>query len=129
MSRAIGKLTARSVAAATKKGRYADGGGLYLVVSKSGSKSWAFRYTRNGKAHEKGLGSADLSLADARRKAQQNRELLEKGLDPLEAEKPTKAPSFRECAEEFLGRRKAGWAESYIEKWERQLAYAYGVEV
>ena len=37
------KLKALDVKRMTKPGRYADGGGLYLTVTKSGSKSWTLR--------------------------------------------------------------------------------------
>jgi hypothetical protein len=54
-------------ARATKPGRYADGGGLYLQVSQSGTRAWLFRFMRNGVARHMGLGSVrDVSLAEAR---------------------------------------------------------------
>ena len=48
-------------------GRYADGNGLFLNVSSTGSKSWLFRYRWKGKRPEIGLGSfSDRTLAEAR---------------------------------------------------------------
>jgi hypothetical protein len=45
-----------------------DGGGLYLHVSKSGARSWIFRYMRRGRAREMGLGPLHtIPLKDARR--------------------------------------------------------------
>ena len=53
-----------------KPGRYADGGSLYLNVSNTGSKSWLFRYKRDGVGHWMGLGSVStFSLKEAREKA------------------------------------------------------------
>ena len=68
MVRLQNRLTARSVQAKTKAGYFADGGGLYLQVSPTGSKSWVFRFTLNGRAREMGLGAVapENSLADAR---------------------------------------------------------------
>ena len=40
-----------------KPGRHSDGGGLYLNVSPSGSKTWLFMWARDGKRREMGLGS------------------------------------------------------------------------
>ena len=42
---------------ALKRGYYADGGGLYLQVSATGSKSWVFRYRgrAGGRLREMGL--------------------------------------------------------------------------
>ena len=38
MARQVNKLSARSVATLTKPGRHSDGGGLYLVVQRGGSR-------------------------------------------------------------------------------------------
>ena len=46
----------KTVENAKKPGHYCDGGGLYLQVSPTISKSWIFRYARHGKSHEMGLG-------------------------------------------------------------------------
>jgi hypothetical protein len=62
----------------------ADGGGLYLHVKPSGAKSWVFLYENAGKRHEIGLGPLHtVSLAEARQKALECRELLLDGRDPL----------------------------------------------
>ena len=36
------KLTARQVQTVKKVGRYADGGGLYLLICRPGYKQWTF---------------------------------------------------------------------------------------
>ena len=70
MSRAVHRLSAKTVEKATGPGDYCDGGGLYLQISPTASKSWIFRYARHGKSHWMGLGSErDVSLAEARTKA------------------------------------------------------------
>jgi hypothetical protein len=47
----------------------------YLQVSATGSKSWVFRFKRDGKAHDMGLGSfPSVSLAEARQKAKEARQ-------------------------------------------------------
>ena len=64
------QLTAVAAARMTKPGRYAAGGGLYLQVSKAGTKAWLLRYMRDGRARHMGLGPFGLvSLADARQRA------------------------------------------------------------
>ena len=64
MAHSINKLSARFVQTTQKSGKVADGGGLYLQVSKTGSKSWIFRFMLNGCAREMGLGSLNrVSLA------------------------------------------------------------------
>jgi len=54
MKRQLNKLSAVKVAKETKTGLYGDGGGLWLQIAPSGSKSWLYRYMRNGKAREMG---------------------------------------------------------------------------
>jgi hypothetical protein len=85
--RQLKKLTSRTVAALSKPGRHADGGNLYLTISKTGaavSRRWTFMYEVAGKQHEAGFGSAAVvTLAEARERAAEWRSLLAKGIDPL----------------------------------------------
>ncbi|KTR84408.1 integrase [Novosphingobium barchaimii] len=82
------KLSARRVATVKEPGIYSDGGGLYLRVRPSGSKSWVFIYSREKVRREMGLGSGlDVSLAKARERARTAREMLVDQLDPLEHRK------------------------------------------
>lgn len=86
MARGISKLSAVMVSSEEQPGHYSDGGGLYLQVSESGSKSWVFRFKRGGRAREMGLGSLlAISLAQARRRAARCRTLVANGVDPIEA--------------------------------------------
>lgn len=79
---------------------YGDGDGLYLQVTGDGQKrigkSWIFRYRLKGHvsatgkplAREMGLGSVETwSLAEARERARQQRQLIDQGTDPIEARK------------------------------------------
>ncbi|CAE6931942.1 Integrase [Pseudomonas marincola] len=69
-------------------GRHLDGGGLYLVISTTGSKSWLLRYQLNGKRRDMGLGPYPAaSLKTARLAATDARALILKGLDPLDERK------------------------------------------
>ena len=56
-------LTARQVTKLTEPGRYGDGGGLYLNVSQSGSKSWVFIWAKEHRKREMGL-DREISKAD-----------------------------------------------------------------
>ena len=72
---------------------HADGGGLYLKVTDTGSKSWVYRFKRKGKARDMGLGNADvekvggITLAQARKLAGDARQKLLDGIDPLDERK------------------------------------------
>jgi len=50
-------LSARKVETITAPGVYADGGNLYLQVTATGAKSWAFIFNWQGRRRQMGLGS------------------------------------------------------------------------
>src|SRR5215470_5855423 len=56
MARIVGRLTVLDAEKATQAGMYADGAGLYLRVTKEGTKSWVFRFMLNGPPRWMGLG-------------------------------------------------------------------------
>ncbi|HUW53319.1 MAG TPA: Arm DNA-binding domain-containing protein, partial [Rhodanobacter sp.] len=88
MARAIEKLSGLKVRKVQNPGYLGDGGGLYLQVSPSLSKSWVFRYQVNGRTREMGLGSLNtFGLRDARDRAASCRKLLADGIDPIEHRK------------------------------------------
>ena len=95
-------------------GRYPDGATLYLVVWPSGSKSWVQRLTIGGRRADLGLGGYPaMSLAQARRKAQDNRILAKSGGDPL-AEKREEAmvaamPTFSALARQHIAEHRHAW--------------------
>ena len=92
-------LTALKVAKATKPGRYGDGHGLYLQVTKRGVKSWLLRYERGGRERWMGLGPLHtIALTDARELARQARQLLLSGEDPLDAREAKRASQAAEAA-------------------------------
>ena len=43
------KLTVKKIERLTKPGRYGDGANLYLQITETGVKSWAFRYELFGR--------------------------------------------------------------------------------
>jgi|SRR5579862_3051366 len=127
------RLTALKVNKTSKPGRYCDGGGLYLQVSRSHSKAWLFRFTLDGRAREMGLGPINVvSLAEAREKARDCRKLLLDGVDPIEARSEArlraradkaKSMAFRECAEAYIKAHRAAWKNAkHIWQWETSLS-------
>ena len=99
-------LSARQVQVA-RKGDTIDGEGLILRV-KPKSASWVFRYTApNGSRRELGLGKADRSsieaaganLRRARKRADEAREQLDGGIDPIEARHAKREAERRVAAE------------------------------
>lgn len=67
-------------------GRHADGGGLYLLVKKTGARFWVYRFMLKGKSRDVGLGSASpdgLSLSEARDARDALKLKVRSGIDPL----------------------------------------------
>jgi integrase len=89
--------------------RDANSTGLYLMVSKTGSRSWILRYAdpaRKNKTRDKGLGSlADVPLALARQKAKDLRALIADGKDPIEIRAAERAREAKERAEREAAKR------------------------
>lgn len=86
------KLNRASVKSLSGVGAYSDGFGLYLQISKSGSKSWIYRYSLNGRRRNMGLGQLSLAnhLDSARKNATKARQLVERGIDPIDQKEKAK---------------------------------------
>ncbi|MDE2422208.1 MAG: integrase arm-type DNA-binding domain-containing protein [Gammaproteobacteria bacterium] len=86
-------LTDKEIKAAKpidKPYKLSDGGGLYLLINKDGSKFWRFDYTRpiTKKRNTMAFGCyPELSLAEARTKRDDARKLVEANIDPSEHKK------------------------------------------
>nr|WP_320050617.1 integrase arm-type DNA-binding domain-containing protein [uncultured Desulfuromonas sp.] len=66
--------------------KFFDGGGLFLLVSASGSKGWRFKYRLDGKEKLMSFGPyPEISLAEARQLRAEARKLVVKGIDPMQA--------------------------------------------
>jgi integrase len=111
-------------------GLHADGANLYFRV-RDGSRSWAFRYTLDGKSREAGLGKwPERTLQEARAKAFEWRRKLIDGIDPL-AERivakaaavvsAAKAETFGECFKEYVQTFQAGWKPKQIKQWTQSM--------
>ena len=92
-------LSATRVKSLEEPGRYADGGGLHLFISRTGGKSWVQRIMVGGRRRDIGLGGfPSVSLARAREKAAANRTAVADGRDPLAEKQLSVMPTFREAA-------------------------------
>lgn len=97
-----------------------DGGGLYLVVSPSGSKLWRYKYKFEGKSKKMSFGSyPDVSLKRARELHQEARSVLAGGVDPMTLRRAEKAVpdvtvnTFRSVAEEWIEQMSSRWVDGY----------------
>jgi len=105
MVRSSNKLTVIAIAGIKAKGRYSDGGGLYLRVSPQLNKSWVFRWVRHRVENEMGLGKyPEVSLAEARGLAFDARRHVIAGRNPRTERDRERIGSklFSELIEEYL---------------------------
>jgi integrase len=121
-------LTARAVRTLTRPGLYGDGDNLWLQVRSGTRKSWLLRYTIRGKARSMGLGPADqVSLAEARNKADAARALLRDGHDPrarrdaqriaASTTETTGIVTFADAVAKYCAIREAGWSALHRTTW------------
>jgi integrase len=127
-----------------KPGRYADGGGLQLLVKSTGARSWVFRFMLKGRTRDIGLGPAGgpgaITLSKARDDADDLCKLVKTGVDPLQfrEEEAAKAAAaaqaaaiagitFRESAEAYIAAHEARWRNAkHRSQWTNTLeAYVF----
>src|SRR5215469_7642527 len=104
----VAYINAATRAKSPKPGMHADGLGLYLAVSTSGSASWLYRFKVDKRSRDMGLGSLEqLTLAEARELADVARRKVRDGIDPIEERRSARLAAslnraqtmtFRECA-------------------------------
>lgn len=132
MARQKHKLSAIFVKNISKPGYYGDGNGLWLQVSKAGTKSWVFRFQIDKQRHEMGLGSASVvGLADARAAAVELRKALVAGINPLQQRREQQAAArlararettFQQAADTYIKVHRSGWRNpKHAAQWESTI--------
>ncbi|NDG54717.1 MAG: site-specific integrase [Betaproteobacteria bacterium] len=126
------RLTVKEIQRKTTPGLHGDGGGLWLQITKTGVKSWLFRFMVKGKAYGMGLGPLhSVTLAEARHKAANARRLLVEGINPLEerrrlhaqdAANRARTMSFAACSAQYIAAHRAAWKNAkHGEQWSSTL--------
>jgi len=126
------KLDIKTVTNLKTPGRYTDAlvKGLHIWVKPNQRKYWIFRFSHAGKQHNLSLGPFPaLGIAEARLKAQQERDKLETGINPAELRKlsvinkskdiprPHKA-LFKDFALNFVESKRAEWTnQKHGDQW------------
>src|SRR5690606_14322966 len=115
------KLSETRIRTLTKAGIYSDGDGLYLRVRAGGSRQWFFIYRRGQDRKEIGLGgygqgTAPVSLALAREKADAIRERLARGEDLMHRK------SFADVMDDVIAVKEASFRnEKHKAQWRMTL--------
>ena len=107
----MARLTDRGIRSLKTPGRHPDGDTLYLVVSRSGYRSWIQRLVIRGRRHDMGLGPFPaVSLAEARQRAHNNRVLARSGGDPMsDKQAAARVPSFETLARQHIAENSSSW--------------------
>lgn len=106
--------------------------GLALQVKRSGSKSWILRSVIGGKRRDMGLGAyPSVSLAQARQKAAEARELIRQGVDPIERQRAALSAlkaslasqmTFEDTAKAYISAHEATWKNAkHAQQWRNTL--------
>ena len=128
----LSEVKVRTVKPQEKDFKLFDGGGLFLLVTKSGGKLWHFKYRFDKKEKKLALGAyPEISLIDARRRLDEARSQLAHGIDPgaiRKAQKQAKTEStetFEIIAREWHDRFTPSWnsrhAKGLLKRLERDV--------
>lgn len=108
--------------------KHSDGGGMYLHVTAAG-KYWRMDYRYAGKRKTLAIGVYPaVSLAQARRKRDDARELLAQDIDPSEHKRRTREGkaaaminTVEAVARSYLANKKDGWSATHYDREARSL--------
>jgi integrase len=128
------ELGALAVSRISRRGINFVGGavGLGLNVTRSGARSWIFRYTVGGKRRDMGLGGYPaVTLAAAREAARAARAKLAQGIDPIEDFRQKRsamvaaqlsATTFSKAAEQYIDAHESAWKNAkHGQQWRNTI--------
>ncbi|KVR89581.1 tyrosine-type recombinase/integrase [Burkholderia vietnamiensis] len=139
MPKTAKELGALAVSRLSTPGTHAVGhvAGLALQITPTGSRSWILRVMVGGRRREIGLGAyPSVSLKEAHEKAQETRDAIALGVDPVLARKEAASRlrasqafevTFEEAAKRFIKAKAPEWKNTkHGDQWRNTLAeYAY----
>lgn len=119
----------KSLKPTEKMYRVLDAERLYIEVRPSGKKVWRLKYTLNGKEGTISLGEYPVvSLAEARKKKEENKILLKDGINPAHDKKNKKLEkinaaenTFKAIAEEYIVEGMKYRSQEYIDQFKRYM--------
>ena len=101
----------------------ADGGGMYLEVSPTGTRTWRMAYRQpNGKNTRLTFGTyPEVSLAEAREQRDRARKMRKNGIDPAQAKRIEKVNKSALAANTFEAVARE-WHANKLESWQSRTA-------
>lgn len=129
----MSKLTVvkvRNAKPAEKAYRLPDGQGMHLHISKTGKKTWRYRFEIQGKESTFVLGEyPGMSLNDARTARMEARQLVTNGINPADTRREKKqtdidnknGTTFQEITLEWIGKQADSWSDSHTNAVRRSL--------
>ena len=124
------KLTFFEVSRISKPGRHSIGERLFLQITKTGRKSWIFRYKIAGREYSMGLGTLQkVSIRRAKYFARRASACLAKGGDPLQERETifrgrplSYKMSFDDCTAAYIAAYQSNWkSDKHRKQWESTL--------
>lgn len=105
---------AKAAGARARAYKLADQGGLHLFVAPTGTKSWRLKYRWRGREKLLTIGRfPDMPVAQARLRAAEAKELLERGIDPSASRAPASGTSFAEVARAWHVVHRKRWSDRH----------------
>ena len=106
-----------------------DGGGLYIEVAPTGTKTWRVKFRINGREKKLTIGPyPQTTLRDARMSLLQAKEALSEGLDPSDKKRNESlaGTSFKEAALDWIEKQAPRWSDEHRQTVGKRLElYAY----
>jgi integrase len=135
---ALTDVAIRNAKPDAKAYKLADGAGMFLLVTPAGGKLWRLKYRIDGREKLLAMGAyPETSLSDARRRREEARALVARGIDPSREKQRDKARSriqatdtFTAIANEYCAKRRRdgekGWSPATATRSEYLLSLLNG---
>ena len=128
---ALTDIAVRSAKPRPKPYKLADALGLFVLVQPSGGKLWRLKYRIEGREKKLGFGTyPEVSLADARKRRDDARELLAAGKDPSREKQRDKVRAridagntFTALAAEYCSKRRRDGAKAWASATAKRCEY------
>ncbi len=135
---ALTDVAIRNAKLDAKAYKLADGAGMFLLVTPAGGKLWRLKYRIDGREKLLAMGTyPETSLSDARKRREEARALVARGIDPSREKQRDKARSriqatdtFTAIANEYCAKRRRdgekGWSPATATRSEYLLSLLNG---